>query len=76
MAGLAELQPYPDVEPALTILAEEHVPAITLTNGGAAIVAKLLENAQLSRFFSKTLSVEEIGHWKPRPEPTSTFVSR
>ncbi|WP_199758011.1 hypothetical protein [Micromonospora sp. Llam0] len=42
-----ELDPHPDVEPALRTLREAGVPAVTLTNGGVEVVSALLRWAGL-----------------------------
>ena len=71
LAGFPELDPHPDVEPALRRLREAGVRAVTLTNGTAAVTAKLLERAGLTSYVEATLSVDEVRRWKPAPEPYS-----
>ena len=69
LAAFAELPAHPDVAPALELLVEAGIPAIGLTNGSAATTDTLIERAGLSALVSRVLSVEDVGHWKPRPEP-------
>ncbi len=60
---------HPDVPPALDRLAGAGVPAYALTNGGAAFAGALLSAGGVVDRLSGILSVEAVGHWKPRPEP-------
>jgi len=69
LAGFASLTPYPDVGPALERLHDAGVPAVTLTNGAAGTVRELFTHAGLDGLVRDYLSVDEIGVWKPRPEP-------
>lgn len=69
LAGLSELAPHPDVEPGLSMLAGAGVPALALTNGSAGSVTGLLARAALGDLLPRVVSVEEVGLWKPRPEP-------
>ncbi len=71
LAGFAELDPHPDVEPALRLLRDAGVRAVTLTNGSAENTVKLLDRAGLSAYVEATLSVEAVRRWKPAPEPYS-----
>ncbi|MDP9397568.1 MAG: haloacid dehalogenase type II [Actinomycetota bacterium] len=69
LAGFAELDPHPDVEPALRALADAGVRAVTLTNGSAANTRTLLDRAGLLPLVADTLSVDAVQRWKPAPEP-------
>lgn len=69
LAGFAELDPHPDVEPALRRLAEAGVRVVTLTNGNAELTRTLLERAGLSAYVEAPLSVDAVRRWKPAPEP-------
>lgn len=69
LAGFAQLDPHPDVEPALRLLREAGVRAVTLTNGNADNTARLLDRAGLSSYVEATLSVDAVRRWKPAPEP-------
>jgi 2-haloacid dehalogenase len=63
------LRAYPDAEPAFTRLHAAGVRIVTLTNGHADAVQAMLDNAGLSGFVEACLSVDDVGYWKPRPEP-------
>ncbi|WP_051580171.1 HAD family hydrolase [Pseudonocardia acaciae] len=65
LAGLSELPPHPDVEPALITLARARVPAYAFTHGSADVVRQALDRAQLRSYLRGVLSAEEIGSFKP-----------
>jgi 2-haloacid dehalogenase len=69
LAGFRELDPRPDVAPAFAALRAAGVPAVTLTNGGAALVQVLLERAGLAGYVARCLSVDAVRRFKPAPEP-------
>ncbi len=69
LAGFGELEPYPDVEPALRLLSQAKVPALTLTNGSAANAEQLLGRAHLTASIKQVLSVDAVRSWKPAAEP-------
>ncbi len=60
---------HPDVAPALDLLSNARVPAYALTNGSAAFAGRLLEAGGVRDRLADVLSVDAVGHWKPRPEP-------
>jgi 2-haloacid dehalogenase len=64
-----ELDPCPDVEPALRLLRDAGIPAVTLTNGSADLVAGLLRRVGLDGYLMASLSVDAVRRWKPAPEP-------
>jgi 2-haloacid dehalogenase len=64
----AELDPHPDVAPAMHLLQEAGVRIVTLTNGSASVTQQLLERAELVPYIEKTMSVDEVQLWKPRRE--------
>jgi 2-haloacid dehalogenase len=68
-AAMRELNPHPDVEPALRALHDAGVPAATLTNGSVEVVQALLERAGLTKYLTRNLSVDAVRRWKPAPEP-------
>lgn len=76
LAAFAELDPHPDVEPALRLLAEAGVPAATLTNGSATVVETLLRRAGLDSYVTAVLSVEAVQRWKPAPLPYRHAAAR
>ncbi len=63
--GLDHLEPQPDVLPAVRALSEEGLRLVTLSNGGAALAERLLQEADLSTEFEHVLSVDDAGAWKP-----------
>lgn len=69
LGAFRELDPHPDVEPALRLLRDAGIPAVTLTNGSADLVAGLLRRAGLDGYLRANLSVDAVRHWKPAPAP-------
>lgn len=67
--ALGRLEPHPDVEPGLRLLGEAGLVAATLTNSSAEVVQGLLERAGLAGYLRANLSVEQVGRWKPAPQP-------
>jgi 2-haloacid dehalogenase len=68
LQGFLELPPHPDVRPAFEQLREAGVRVATLTNGSAAVTRRLLEQAGLDSFVERTISIDEVRHWKPSAE--------
>lgn len=69
LRAFRQLDPHPDVEPALRMLHDGGVAAVTLTNGGADLVNALMDRAGLNGLVRRSLSVDAIRRWKPAPEP-------
>lgn len=69
LGAFRELEPHPDVEPALRHLHGAGVPAVTLTNGSEDLVVALLTRSGLDDLVHRTLSIDEVRRWKPAPEP-------
>lgn len=69
LGAFRHLDPHPDVEPALRILRDARITAITLTNGSSDLVATLLRRAGLDGYVAENLSVDSVHRWKPAPEP-------
>ena len=69
LGAFRELDPHPDVEPALRLLHDAGVPAVTLTNGSDEVVSALLRRAGLDGYLTANLSVDAVRRWKPAPEP-------
>lgn len=69
LGAFRELDPHPDVEPALRLLRDAGIPAVTLTNGSADLVAGLLRRAGLDGYLRANLSVDAVRRWKPAPAP-------
>ena len=64
--GFAELSAQPVVRPAFErVRAAGGVRIITVTNGSAENTKKLLSRAGLADFVEKTVSIDEVRHWKP-----------
>jgi 2-haloacid dehalogenase len=68
-AAMRQLQPHPDVEPALRVLRDAGMRVATLTNGSVDVVQAMLERAGLTRYVARNLSVNAVRRWKPAPEP-------
>ena len=69
LAAFQELDPHPDVRPALELLRDADIPAVTLTNGGVELVQGLLGRAGLSGLVDRCLSVDAVHRWKPAAAP-------
>jgi 2-haloacid dehalogenase len=69
LEAFRELRPHPDVAPALAQVRAAGVPAVTLTNGSADLVAALLTRSGLADLVDRHLSVDEVRRWKPAPGP-------
>jgi len=68
LAGLADLEPYVDSAPAMG-RAVQGARVIVISNGSAASTQQLLERGGLDAFVEAVVSVEEVGAWKPAPDP-------
>jgi 2-haloacid dehalogenase len=68
-AAMRELDPHPDVEPALRALRDAGIPTVTLTNGSVDVVQAMLHRANLTGYLAANLSVDAVRRWKPAPEP-------
>lgn len=62
---LRSLPPHPDVRAGLQALKDAGFTLVSLTNSSRKGVATQFENAELTHFFERPLSVEEIGLYKP-----------
>ncbi|MEX2659506.1 MAG: haloacid dehalogenase type II [Acidimicrobiales bacterium] len=69
LAAFEQLPAHPDVDPALTLLAEAGVTVCALTNGSSDATVALLEASGLQDKVERVLSVDEVQRWKPAPEP-------
>lgn len=68
LEGFRELPAHPDVRPAFERLRAGGVRIVTLTNGAAGTTQHLLARAGLESFVERTISIDEIRHWKPGRE--------
>lgn len=66
--AFAELPPHPDVRAAFDRLRAAKVRIVTLANGSAENMKKLLERAGLAGHVEKTISIDEVKRWKPARE--------
>jgi 2-haloacid dehalogenase len=69
LAGIGTLPVQGDVPDGIRLLREAGLRVATLTNGASAIAQALLERAGLGDMVERNIGVEEVGRWKPAPEP-------
>jgi 2-haloacid dehalogenase len=69
LGGMGTLPVQADVADGLRLLCEAGIRVATLTNGAPAIAQGLLERAGLEDMVERNIGVEEVGRWKPAPEP-------
>lgn len=65
---LGSLPPHGDVKPALAGLSKEGYRIVSLTNSSFKGVETQFKNADLTQYFEKRYSVEEIKKFKPHPD--------
>ena len=68
LGGMSALDVHPDVPEGMRILHAAGVRLVTLTNGSAAIAAKLFDKVGVADLVERRMSVDEPGRWKPAPE--------
>lgn len=68
IAGFAELDPHPDVAPAVQLAREAGVRMVTLTNGSVRNTTTLVRRAGIADDIEQVLSVDDVQLWKPAPE--------
>jgi len=68
LAGLRELPPYPDVEPALMALARARVPTYAFTHGDPVVATAALDRAGLRTYLREVISTEALHAFKPAPQ--------
>jgi 2-haloacid dehalogenase len=66
--AFGELAPHPDVAPALRLLADAGVPAVTLSHGSPGVAEGGLARGGLGPLVAQSLSSEVIRAWKPARE--------
>lgn len=69
LGGMGTLPVQADVPDGIRLLREAGMRVATLTNGAPAIAQGLLERAGLEGLVERNIGVEEVGRWKPAPEP-------
>lgn len=67
-AGMRELPTHPEVPAGLHQLRDRGYRLVTLTNGAADAVAAQLDHAAITGLFERSISVGEVGRFKPAPE--------
>lgn len=68
LQSMQQLPPYPEVAEGLVMLKKAGYKMVTLTNSAPAAQEKQLEFAQLTNYFEKTFSVDEVKLYKPHPD--------
>ncbi|MGN6551879.1 MAG: haloacid dehalogenase type II [Pararhizobium sp.] len=66
--GFGALDPHPDAAPAMRALREGGIRIVALTNGSASVTRRLLERGGLTDFVERTVSIDDVGRWKPARE--------
>lgn len=64
----AELPAHPDVRPAFELVRNIGLPVAIVTNGDRASTEAALHRAGLASLVDVTISVTEVGHFKPAPQ--------
>ncbi len=70
---IKKLPPHPDVIQGLTLLKNNGIKMVALTNGTMDVVKAQLEFAELDHFFDEIFSVQNVKYYKPHPA-TYTYV--
>jgi len=69
VSTMVSLPPHPEVYNALERLFDAGFVMVALTNGSTKAANDQIENAGLHPFIRRVISVEEVGKFKPAPEP-------
>lgn len=69
MSAFANLDPHPDVAPALRALRDAGSRMVTLSVGNATNVERLFDRAGMADLVDVHLSCESVQRWKPAREP-------
>ncbi|MCZ6506098.1 MAG: haloacid dehalogenase type II, partial [Actinobacteria bacterium] len=69
VSAMTSLPSHPEVHDALQRLFDADFAMVALTNGSTSAANDQMENAGLHTFFRRVISVEEVGRFKPAPEP-------
>ncbi|HET8599126.1 MAG TPA: haloacid dehalogenase type II [Segeticoccus sp.] len=65
--GFAGLPVHADIAPGVQALQKRGFELVTLSNGSTQVAERLLDGAGLRQAFSRLMSVEDAGVWKPAP---------
>ncbi len=76
VAGMRRLDPHPDVVPAFRALRDAGFRTATLTNGSNEAAAAQLEHAGLAPLVDESMTVDEIGKFKPAHQVYETAAER
>ena len=69
VGAVAELEPRPEAATAIRLAREAGPRVVALTNGSAATTGTLLGRTGLDAHVERVISADEVGRWKPAPEP-------
>ncbi len=69
VSAMRSLPPHPEVHDALARLSDADFVMVALTNGSTSAANDQIENAGLLPLLRRVVSVEEVGRFKPAPEP-------
>ena len=69
VAGLGELEAFPEARAALARLADEGFELLVLTNGSRENTRSLLRRSRLDGYVSRIVTTEDVGAYKPHPRP-------
>lgn len=67
MQAYLTLKPFPEVKEILTLLKRSNIPTAILTNGSQDMVDAAVNSAGLSDLIDHSLSVDDLGIYKPDP---------
>ena len=76
LSGFRELALHDDVRQALERVHSAGMRIVTLTNGSAANTSSLLERGGVNDLVEQCLSVDDVGRWKPAPDPYRYALAR
>lgn len=65
--GMRSLPAHPDVGPALERLADSGFRLATLTNSAPDVITDQLGSAGIEQYFEQSISVDDVGVFKPHP---------
>lgn len=75
-SGIRRLPAHPEVPDALTRLRDAGFATAALTNSSLAAARAQLEFARIDDRFDEIMSVDEVGRFKPAPEPYAMAATR
>jgi 2-haloacid dehalogenase len=68
LSPISTLKPHTDVVKALSLLKENKMKMIALTNGKPKVAQRQLKYAGIDHFFDEVISVEVVKKYKPHPD--------